>query len=155
MSSHTTSKGKSRKVALLLNGQSDADVKFFHVKVSGIAAATATTTLIADAQIASDEVVRVMGWSIVSDGSAWTSGTNIKIQDSSGVVVTTVATAALPTSTAGVAIGKGTQTIGEGFCALTAGKGLQLVQTGTYSGAALLTVYVWGCVTTTASLNYV
>lgn len=157
MSLQTQSKGKLRKVALLLNGPADADVELFYVRVPGIAAGTASTTLIPDAQVASDQKLHVTGWSIESAGSAWTSGTNIKIQDTAGtpVVVTTVLTANLPTSSAGVALGKGTQTLGEGYVTgCTAGKGLVLAQTGTYSGSDALTVRVWGYKTTTTALTY-
>jgi len=153
----THSSGFNRQVACSLNGEQDGTLDYFDITITGIAAATATTTLIPDAQIPSNKKVYLDGYAITSTGSAWTTGTNIIIQDSSAVAGVTVLTANLPTSTTWADRGPGSVTRTEAIAmanGFTAGKGLQLAQTGAYAGAATLTVRVWGKLKTTDTVTY-
>ena len=146
MAGHTSVDARTRKYATLLAGEFDLDQTFFDVMVT-VAAGAASTAIISANQIPSNRRLYIYGFTITSDGAAWTTGTNIKLQSSGAVDLVTVLTANLPTSTASVstAPAKGTTTVADAiYAGLADGTGLNLVQTGTYAGAAILKVRVWG-----------
>lgn len=151
----TQSNGFNRQVVCSLNGETDGTIDFFSVAVP-VSAGTATTTIIPDSQIPAGKKVYLIDYAITSAGSAWTTGTNIKIQDSPGTVTfATVTTANLPTSSASVTSVLGTSTKGEGLATGgTAAKGLVLTQTGSYAGSDAITVRVTGYLATTDTITY-
>lgn len=146
MAGHTNVDGFTRKITTSLNGEQDLTPVLFNVMVE-VTAGVASTTIIAAKQIPSNRRLFIQGFTITSDGAAWTGGTNIKLQSTGAVDLVTVLTANLPTSSASIstAPAKGTMTVADAiYAGLADGTGLNLVQTGTYAGAAKLRVRVWG-----------
>lgn len=148
--SHLQRDGFLRKQLTHVGGERDEPQVRFDVLVN-VAAGTALTPVLAAAQVPPTKAVFIDSIDIVSDGAAWTGGTNIILQDTAGSpnAIVTVLTANLPTATTFVSTKTGSATatwtrlVGAG---LANGLGLQLAQTGTYSGAAVLTVRVTGTI---------
>lgn len=144
---------KVRQYITDLRGPSDDERSTFDVYAE-VAVGDLPKTLIPDYQLQADEVLFLEGFSMIyKSGSAWTSGTNLKIQDTGATYdLVTVLTANLPSASSGVGTSpggaKGTfSTDNAGFAkGNPVGTGLKLVQTGTYSGAAVLAVRVWGSI---------
>lgn len=144
---------KVRQYITDLRGPSDDERSTFDVYAE-VAVGDLPKTLIPAYQLQADEVLFLEGFSMIyKSGSAWTSGTSLKIQDTDGTYnLVTVLTADLPSSTLGVGTSplgaKGTFTLdGVGFAkGNPPGTGLQLVQAGTYSGSTTLIVRVWGSI---------
>jgi hypothetical protein len=154
--SHRNVDSVQRKISTHVGGDRDLDQVRFDVIVN-VAAGTAITPVLAAAQVPANRAVFIDSIDIVSDAAAWTGGTNIILQDTAGSpnAVVTVLTANLPTATTYVSskLGSNTATWTRLVAAgLANGLGLQLAQTGTYSGAAVLTVRVTGTIRNRTSL---
>jgi len=146
MSSHTTVRGKSRKVATLLNGPRDNDCVAFDTYVTISAGAAATTVLIADSQVPSDWYIYLDDYKLIQPGTAWTAGTDLIIHESTASSAAyrllRVLTANMPTTAAPIDRVQPTTRTGitEGVLivnGLAAGKGISMTTTGTHSGSAM------------------
>ena len=159
MSMHTQAGGKIRKAVVSLRGQTDSDVIFEVVRITGVASGSGSTTIIADAQVPSNCRVRVLDWAITSNDVIWTSGGSdtVSIQDTSGtpIVFVTIAKASLPTATSGHTSVLGTSTKGQGLATGGGlGKGIVFSRSATFAGAALLTIELLVAIMPDTSITY-
>jgi|688.fasta_scaffold578585_2 hypothetical protein len=146
---------KIRQVATNVRGERDAEMSFFDVQVTLASGGNnEQTTIIPDRVLNSNEKLYLYGWGMTSDGAVWTTGTNVSIQSSDGLVTfATVTQANLPTTT--VAVGQaggtnyGTLTAGLGMITgATLAKGIKLVRSGDFAGTPIITLRVWGVIRT-------
>jgi hypothetical protein len=150
MAGHTNVDGFVRKIATSVNGANDQTLVGFDILVE-VPSGVASTTLLSALQVPANKAIFLSGVCFTSDGAAWTTGTNIKVQTSGGTDLITVLTANLPTASTAVSVGapgtSGTSTVAiDYYKGCPVGQGLNLVQTGAYAGAARLTVRIQGVI---------
>lgn len=147
---HTTVKGRSRKLAVLLNGPRDNDMVTFDIYVT-IPKAAGATVIIPDTQVPSDWYIYLDDYKLIQPGTVWSGGTNFIIHESTGtsVPLITVLTANMPTTAAPIDRVQPTTRTGltEGAAlvnGLAAGKGISITVAGTHSAGSDMVVRLKG-----------
>lgn len=149
MSTHGHVDGRTRKVVHAINEQYDDDVVLFDVIVE-VVAGTTPKIIIPASQVPSNKRLILHGFKVSSDGAAWSTGTALIIEDTAGNDMVSIAQANLPTATTFVSEGNGTKTFSVGYARGGAdGAGLQAIQTGSFAGAAVVRIHVWGVIRST------
>ncbi|MCU0315861.1 MAG: hypothetical protein MUC92_04655 [Fimbriimonadaceae bacterium] len=150
MSLHTNSNGFQRKAFLTVNGPLDNDLVAFHVVVD-VTSGGGVTPILPDHAIPPGHKAFLQGFSLTTDGNAWTGGESVSLVDGSDGQATTFATitqANLPTLTNPIRLGHlGTVTPSAGLASGSrAGRGISFARTGTFAGNATLKLAAWGVV---------